>query len=129
MGLEVVAEFRSFGVEGEGTLGRVLGAGLCGTRPARAGKLAGGWAFRAVREGVDLIASSACFGLIPLRCIFWLCGTVPALGLGFWPRGQSHLFTQKVPPKTVVVSFGGLRWNGPATARGDRLGGTGRSRV
>jgi len=44
---------------------------LRGTRPARAGKLGGGYAFRAVREGVGLIASNACSGLIPLRCIFF----------------------------------------------------------
>ena len=37
-----------------------------GIGPARAGKLGGVWAFRAVREGERVIASSACSGPVPL---------------------------------------------------------------
>ena len=39
------------GTVSEGWFWRVLGWGLRGTGPARAGKLWGGWSFRAVREG------------------------------------------------------------------------------
>ena len=42
-------------------------------------KLWGGWGFRAVREGILVIASKACFGPIPLRLAYGaLRGTGPA---------------------------------------------------
>ena len=91
------------GNEGQAPNGMVLvrcRVVLRGIGPARAGKLGGGWGFRAVREGRGLIASNACSGPFPLP----LGGSVVGLALGvsrgrpgvgpahLHKRGHSDLF-------------------------------------
>ena len=101
----------SFGVEGEGTLGRVFGVGLRGTAPALAGKLGEGWSFRAVREGgVDRFQCS--LRPDPAAAVFF-----GSAGPGLRNcRGRSHLFTQKGTLSTLLLSWQGLRGTRPALA-------------